>query len=226
MNETYKTNNIRPSYFAELYLKGKVIDIGAGNDPVCQSAEIFEIENGDANSITKYRNLYSYNTVYSSHCLEHMRDPVHAIAEWWGLVAHDGYMIIVVPHEDLYEQGQWPSLFNDDHKSTFRLGGGGSWSPVSFDIEKLVSSLPGSEVVSICIHSIGCDHSLLKRPGQKVVRFPILEKIIWRLEKMSGIGRRIAWTLQCVLLPFGHIIDQTKYGALCQIEVIAKKRTT
>ena len=44
-----------------------------------------------------------------------------ALSQWWSLVKTNGYMIIVVPHEDLYEQGIWPSIFNIDHKATFRL---------------------------------------------------------------------------------------------------------
>jgi hypothetical protein len=30
-------------------------------------------------------------------------------------------MIVLVPDEDLYEQGHFPSIFNTDHKSTFIL---------------------------------------------------------------------------------------------------------
>ena len=37
--------------------------------------------------------------MYSSHCLEHMHDPVDALARWWRLVMSSGFLIIVVPDE-------------------------------------------------------------------------------------------------------------------------------
>ena len=65
----------------------------------------------------------AYDAVCSSHCLEHMRDVPAALTQWWALVRKGGYLVLVVPDEDLYEQGGWPSLFNSDHKATFRIGG-------------------------------------------------------------------------------------------------------
>ena len=50
-----------------------------------------------------------------------MRDVPQALEQWWQLVKPGGAMVIVVPDEDLYEQGAWPSLFNRDHSATFRL---------------------------------------------------------------------------------------------------------
>ena len=110
MNETEKTNKLRGSKFLEQYMSGKLIDIGAGKDLVCEWAERFDIEDGDANFITSYRKKASYDTVHSSHCLEHMFDPKSALKEWWELVKPNGYMIIVVPDENLYEQGIWPAI--------------------------------------------------------------------------------------------------------------------
>jgi hypothetical protein len=66
---------------------------------------------------------------------------------WWALVKPGGYLVIVVPDEDLYEQGMWPSRFNTDHKATFNLGESKSWSPVSYDIEALVQALPRAEII-------------------------------------------------------------------------------
>ena len=50
-----------------------------------------------------------------------MRDPRSAIAQWWGLVKPGGVLFVIVPDEDLYEQGFWPSRFNCDHKWTFTI---------------------------------------------------------------------------------------------------------
>jgi predicted SAM-dependent methyltransferase len=93
VNETEKTNKLRNQSFFDSYFQGKVIDIGGGNSLVLPNAERFDIEDGDANEVTKYRPKESYDTVYSSHCLEHMIDPVKALNEWWRLVKPGGYMV-------------------------------------------------------------------------------------------------------------------------------------
>jgi ubiquinone/menaquinone biosynthesis C-methylase UbiE len=60
----------------------------------------------------------AFRTVYSSHLLEHLNDPVEAIRNWYRILQPGGYLIIDVPHMKLYEQ-QWtlPSRFNADHKT-------------------------------------------------------------------------------------------------------------
>lgn len=108
--------------------KGKGIDIGAGpclsnmtNFPLVVSLESFDKIHGDAQYITQYREKENFDFVISSHCLEHMVDPLQAIREWWHLLKYGGYLIITVPDEDLYEQGMWPSPYNSDHKWRFTL---------------------------------------------------------------------------------------------------------
>ena len=123
MNESSKTNRVRSSQFISDFLQGRVIDIGAGEDPVCAWAEAFDVAEGDANKITRHRNAATYDAVHSSHCLEHMFDPFDALQEWWALLKPGGVLIVVVPEENLYEQQHWPSLFNADHKWSFRIGG-------------------------------------------------------------------------------------------------------
>jgi hypothetical protein len=38
MREASKTRDIRPSNFADTYMSGRVLDIGAGDDLVCEWA--------------------------------------------------------------------------------------------------------------------------------------------------------------------------------------------
>jgi SAM-dependent methyltransferase len=148
MRETSKASQFRSREFFEKYLCGRVIDIGAGNDPVCHAAEIFDVADGDANRIDEFRTIEAYDSVYSSHCLEHMNDPQDALNRWWKLVKPGGYLIVVVPDEELYEQGFWPSIFNTDHKASFRHRYS-STNPASFDLEEIVATLPGSRIVSV-----------------------------------------------------------------------------
>ena len=83
----------------------------------------------------------------SSHCLEHMRDPLEALLNWWRILKPGGHLIVVVPHEDLYEQGLFPSVFNSDHKTSFSISKQRSWSPVHYNLTDLVRHLPRHDVV-------------------------------------------------------------------------------
>lgn len=46
----------------------------------------------------------SQDAVYSSHCLEHIPTPGNVIAEWFRVLKVGGYLIVVVPHQYLYER--------------------------------------------------------------------------------------------------------------------------
>src|SRR5207248_8033308 len=129
MDEASKTRKIRGPEFERQYFSGKVIDSGSGKDLVTPQAEPFDKQHGDANHVLQYLKAGTYDCVHSAHCLEHMFHPNETLQEWWGLVRPGGHLIVVVPHEDLYEQGIWPSIFNLDHKATFRLDKEETWSP-------------------------------------------------------------------------------------------------
>ncbi len=225
MRETGKTNRIRGKDFFARYLAGKTIDIGCADDPVCRSAERFDTPEGDANNITTYRTALSNDTVYSSHCLEHMADVPRALTEWWSLVKPGGYMVIVVPHEDLYEQGFWPSIFNADHKATFRLGGNGSWSSNSYDLWQLVEALSGAMLISASIQDHNYNHALTRKGGQdRPYMRKLLFQLIRALNKLGALGPVIERQLYGIAFRLGCPVDQTLGSALAQIEVIVEKQ--
>jgi len=58
-------------------------------------------------------------------------------------------MFILVPDEDLYEQGYWLSLFNHDHKATFTISKQKSWSPVSYNFLQLAESCKDAKIISL-----------------------------------------------------------------------------
>jgi len=231
MDETSKTNKVRGADFAAQYLQGKVLDIGCGKDIVCQGAQPFDQEHGDAQRISAFLPKESYDTVYSSHCLEHMPDPLGALAQWWTLVKPGGFLVTVVPHEDLYEQGVWPSRFNSDHKATFRLGGQTKFSPVSHDIQAIIAALPGANVVSVEVHDQGYDYSLMSNKDSVKNPRPLLplkvaRRVLRTLSKPFPSLRKkwTIWVENLYFYRYGLPIDQTGRDALAQIQVIAQKQ--
>jgi SAM-dependent methyltransferase len=225
-HEASKTRALRGRAFEERYLRGRVIDIGCGADLIVPHAEAFDLEHGDAQAVASLRPKGAYDAVCSSHCLEHMRDVPKALQEWWALVRHGGYLVLVVPDEDLYEQGGWPSLFNRDHKATFRFGKSQTWSPVSYDILELVTKLEAAEVISCERQDQGYDRALQRS------RISPLDRILFRADQLRrgafarlGISStpldRAAGRLLALL---GTPVDQTAGPALAQIQIIARKR--
>lgn len=204
--------------------KGKGIDIGAGGDTISPSARSFDVEDGDANRIDEYF-TEPFDYVFSSHCLEHMKNPPDALQRWWKMVKPGGHLIFLVPDEDLYEQGYWPSVFNDDHKFTFTLRKTSSWSPVSFNVLDLIASLPNAEVIEVSEQSNGYDHSFLTSVKLDQKSLHLRTKILRRISKflrLFGIRTKLTGLARHWNLP----IDQTTTGALAQIQVILRKNET
>lgn len=158
MREASKTK----AYFGILENKvfqGKGIDIGCGNDPILNGIDCFDVKDGDANEICRYVHK-QYDFVFSSHCLEHMENPFYTIKQWWNLVKDNGYLYIVVPDEDLYEQGHFPSKYNSDHKWTFTLLKQNGASARSINIIHLLSSLQDARIMKIEIQDNNYNYTL------------------------------------------------------------------
>lgn len=65
----------------------------------------------------------SVDTVFSSHCLEHIEAEQDAIREWFRVLKIGGYLVCIVPHQALYEKrGNLPSRWNADHKRFYTPG--------------------------------------------------------------------------------------------------------
>ncbi|NWL76801.1 SAM-dependent methyltransferase [Pseudomonas taiwanensis] len=146
------------SNFLRKYFVGSGLDIGGKPDPLVLYKELFPLvdsvktwdwEDGDAQFLAGVGDD-TYSFVHSSHCLEHLVDPVEGIRNWFRVVSPNGYLIITIPDEDLYEQGEFPSTFNHDHKWTFTIYKKSSWSTRSVNILELVQALePSAEVLKI-----------------------------------------------------------------------------
>jgi SAM-dependent methyltransferase len=115
-----KGRRLKENFF-NLYCKGKGLDVGFGGDLITEDAEGFDFEHGDAQYL-KGKNDNSYDFVYSSHTIEHLPDPSIAIKNWFRVVKPGGYLIIYLPHRDLYEKKKTlPSRFNPNHFNFFLI---------------------------------------------------------------------------------------------------------
>lgn len=202
-------------------LKGKGLDIGCGNDPVRPDVRRFDVEHGDANCVTQsIHELESFDYVFSSHCLEHMRDPIAALEDWWKLVKPGGALFVIVPDEDLYEQGYWPSLFNGDHKSTFTISKQESWSPVSRNLLDLVRNLPAVEHVNVRLQDHGYRRAYLTAAVWPRGIAGYAGKVRSRVRRLipPALG-----TLDVVYSTLRLPIDQTQGTAVAQTLAVAFK---
>jgi SAM-dependent methyltransferase len=221
MNETTKA---KPYWGAieKAAIQGRGIDIGCGPDPVTPDARRFDLADGDANVASQFVKE-QFDFVYSSHCLEHMHDPRRTILDWWKLVKPGGHLFVLVPDEDLYEQGVFPSRFNPDHKATFTICKAKSWSPKSVNVLDLAQSLPGGEIVSLQLQDRDYDRTLT---GFGRLKPDIFVRV---LAKFSGLLNRLISTdgrtgLRRFLAAF-YAVDQTMppHEAQAQIQLIVKK---
>ena len=135
--------------FSSRYFVGRGLDIGGKPDPLtlyrslfCKmdSVRTWDWEDGDAQFLASVKDG-EFDFVHSSHCLEHLVDPVEGIRNWFRVLRDGGYLVITVPDEDLYEQGVFPSTFNRDHKWTFTIWKQRSWSERSHNVMDIVRSL-------------------------------------------------------------------------------------
>ena len=100
MNESAKTTKARREAegFFDKFCRGAGIDIGCGADPVTQQCRGWDVQDGDAQKMAGVADE-SFDFVYSHHCLEHMRDPLEALLNWWRILKPGGYLLVTVPDE-------------------------------------------------------------------------------------------------------------------------------
>lgn len=175
ITETEKSyeRRVREGFF-EKYCKGEGLDIGYGIKTVIPGCSGWDMCNGDAQYMDGVEDE-SFDFVYSSHCLEHMVDVRIALKNWFRLVRKGGYLIVAIPHRDLYEKKKaLPSRWNIDHKHMFLIGR--EEDPDTLDIVKEVKeSLSGYEIVYIkeCSEGHTIDDPMIHSDGEYQIEMVI-----------------------------------------------------
>jgi SAM-dependent methyltransferase len=115
-----KPRREREDFFSK-YCNGKGLDIGYGGDRIVPGVDVWDFEHGDAQYLNGIPDN-KYDFVYASHTIEHMVNPHTALKNWFRVVKPGGFLLLYLPHRDLYEKKKTlPSLFNYDHKSFFLI---------------------------------------------------------------------------------------------------------
>lgn len=105
----------REGFFAA-YCTGRGLDIGYGGDLLAPNCDPWDVEHGDAQTLSGVADA-QYDFVYSSHTLEHLPDQTIALRSWWRVLRPGGYLLLYLPHRDLFEKKQTlPSRWSAEHK--------------------------------------------------------------------------------------------------------------
>lgn len=122
MRETSKSQKLREARGDfRTFLRGDGIDIGAGTDPLRAphaSVRSWDKEHGDGGKLSEIPDE-SFDFVYSSHTLEHMKSIEEAVSNWIRVLKPGGFLYIVVPEYVLYEKMTWPSIYSEVHTHSF-----------------------------------------------------------------------------------------------------------
>lgn len=163
------------------------IDIGCQHDPIQNGFRQWDYIFGDGDcTLMEGIGDNSHYTVYASHVLEHLEDPICAIRNWYRILMPGGHLIIVVPHRNLYEKRRTlPSRWNAEHK-TFWLPFE-SEPPATFSLYGVIrQALAGADIVMIRIlddnyQANGDDHPTGEYSIEAIVRKPLT---------VRGVGAR------------------------------------
>ena len=130
------------------YTRGQGLDLGCGPHKAfphftgvdnLKDVGLFGIEMTPDKVVESCENLVEFEDVsqdfvFSSHLLEHIEDYPAALKEWWRVIRPGGYLVLYLPHKNLYPNVGTPGA-NPDHKHDFEprmikdvMHGMGGWS--------------------------------------------------------------------------------------------------
>lgn len=82
---------------AQEFCQGRGLDVGAGKWPLPGAIPVDLTDGGDAMALPE--GLFNY--ILSSHCLEHLPNPVAAIEHWKSRLVPGGVLFLYLPHPDM-----------------------------------------------------------------------------------------------------------------------------
>ena len=81
---------------AKIFCQGKGLDVGGGAWPL-EGAQRHDQEDGGAYQLPDWQ----YDYIFSSHCLEHLANPITALTVWKEHLVSGGVLFLYLPHPDM-----------------------------------------------------------------------------------------------------------------------------
>lgn len=82
---------------AQKFCRGLGLDVGANKWPLYGAIPVELMDGGDAMHLPKGE----FDFVFSSHCLEHLENPVAALEHWKTRIKSGGVLFLYLPHPDM-----------------------------------------------------------------------------------------------------------------------------
>jgi SAM-dependent methyltransferase len=85
------------------FCQGSGVDVGASTWPLPGAVPVELKDGGDAMQLPENRNCASgqWDYVFSSHCLEHLENPIEALRHWKDRIRPAGVLFLYLPHPDM-----------------------------------------------------------------------------------------------------------------------------
>lgn len=131
MNEMSKSHSLRVRHGDYSFIKGNVLDIGCGPDPIKldppSTVRGWDLPDGDALYLASIEDK-TFDCIVSAHCLEHVMDPATALQNWSRVLKEGGCIYALVPLYSAYEKfrdfkfgSPHAARFNPDHKTSWDI---------------------------------------------------------------------------------------------------------
>ena len=82
---------------AKFFCRGRGLDIGGGKWPLAGTDSIDYLTGGNACRLP----IGDWDYLFSSHCLEHLADPIEALEHWLARLRSGGVLVLYLPHPEM-----------------------------------------------------------------------------------------------------------------------------
>ena len=160
--------------------KGDGLHISPGGDPLkkshyplCNSITLMDSQDTkiETDKLIEQTGQKQFDFVYATNLAVYEDEPLNVINHWLKFVASKGYLVFTVTDEDLYEQGNFPSIFNNSHKKTFSIYKQLSWSGKHYNILDIIQKLNNVTCRKIELVDSNYDYSLYGKGVDQTMSF-------------------------------------------------------
>ena len=160
--------------------KGNGLHISPGHDPLkklhyplCENIEFVDSQDTkiETDKLTEQLKNKQFDFVYATNLAVYEDEPLAVVNHWLNFVASKGHLIFTVSDEDLYEQGNFPSIFNNSHKKTFSIYKQLSWSGRHYNILDIIQKINNATCRKIELVDSNYDYSLYGKGVDQTYNF-------------------------------------------------------